>query len=226
MIFLRYAILASILWTLPSFVLAYISPGLGSPLSHLTMVMLIGYFALAREKGPVLWVFVILGLSYYFISGVQFTGIPERDFLMLIVKYLIVIIAGTEVLRKSSIKEVYTVLIVGAASVIIHAIFFPLYNANFSPNYGRFSGFYLNPNSAGAVCLCGLSLSFGIKNKYLKYAGFLVFTVAGFFTFSRYFLAMFLVINMALVIINKKNLIAPILAVLGLIVIFTFGPRF
>lgn len=223
MIILRYAILASILWTLPSFVLAYISPGLGSMLSHLTMALLVGYFALVKEKGPVLWVFVLLGILYYFIAGLQFTGIPDRDYVMLIIKYLIIIVAGTEVLRKSSIQELYVVLIFGALSIIIHAVLFPLYNANFSPNYGRYSGFYLNPNSAGAICLAGLSLNFGIKNKYLKYIGFLLFAVGGFFTFSRYFLAMFLVINMALVVINKKNLIAPIVAVLGLIILFTFS---
>lgn len=223
MFILRYAILASILWTLPSFVLGYISPGLGSMLSHLTMALLIGYFVMVKEKGPVLWVFVFLGLSYYFIAGLQFTGIPERDFLMLVIKYTIVIVAGTEVLRKSSLNEVYNVLMIGAASVIIHALFFPNYNVNFSPNYGRFSGFYLNPNSAGAICLAGLALNFGVKNRVLKYLGFIIFAVGGFFTFSRYFLAMFLLMNMLLVVLNKKNLIVPIVAVIGLIVLFSFG---
>ena len=68
-------------------------------------------------------------------------------------------------MRKSKLKEIYIFLLIGALSIIINAVFFPLHNANFYPTYGRFSGFYLNPNYAGAMSLMGFALSFGIKNR-------------------------------------------------------------
>jgi O-antigen ligase len=220
---LRYSILVSILWALPSFVLAYFSPGLGSASSYLTSFLLVAYYIIIKDKGPLPWVFILLGLTYYFIAGLQYTGLSGKDYIILIVKYLIVIIGGAEVLRRTSLQELYIVLIFGGLSIVINTMFFPLYNAHFTPVYGRYSGFYLNPNHAGAICLIGLALNFGVKSRKLKYLGFLVFTLAGFFTFSRYFLAMFLVINMIMVYNNKKYLIAPILGAIGLFVIFTFG---
>jgi O-antigen ligase len=220
---LRYAALAGLLLSLPSFVLSYFSSGLGSALSYLTFIILIAYFIRRTPKGRPLFAFILLGLSYYLIAGFNYTGLSDIDFAQLVIKFLIVIICGAEVVRDTSVKEIYLVLLVGALSIVVHAIFFPLYNAEFTPTYGRFSGFYLNPNFAGAICLMGFALSFGMKNPKLKYLGQVIFAVGGFFTFSRYFLGMWIFFNLLSVFISRKNLWVPALGVIGLLIIFAFG---
>lgn len=223
MIILRYLILASILWTFPSFILGYFSPVWSSLLSHLTFLMLVLHFGLVKDKSSFLWPFILMGLTYYVIAGLIHVRLPALDYIILIMKYLIIVICGAEILRKTSINELYVFLIIGGISIILNAIVFPRYNTSFSLNYGRFSGFYLNPNLAGAMCLIGLALSVGIKNEKFKYFGFLIFAAAGFFTFSRYFLAMFLLINAIMVFINKRFITAPILGVICMILIYAFS---
>ncbi|NEU08813.1 O-antigen ligase family protein [Flavihumibacter sp. R14] len=220
---LKYGILATIMWVLPTFVLSYFNSSLGSPLSYLSFALLICYGILSKKRGPLLYIFIILGLSYYILAGFNYSDYADKIYLTMIVKYLIVVVCGAQVLRDTSVKELYVFLLVGALSVIIHALFFPLYNAAFTPDYGRFSGFYMNPNYAGAICLMGLSFSFGQNDKRLKYGGYLLFTIAGFFTFSRYFLGMWIVMNFLSVFISKENLKILTIGVIGLVIIFVFS---
>lgn len=217
---IRYLCLAGYLWALPSFVLAYISPSLGSPVSYMTIGLLVVYFFLEKDRGPVLWAFLLLGLSYYIIGGLNYPNLSFQEYSLMVLKYLIVIIGGAAVLRKTSLTELFVFLLIGAASISIHAILFPTYNAGFNASYGRYSGFYLNPNFAGAISLMGFALSFGIRDKRLKYFGQLIFTIGGFFTFSRYFLGMWIMINFLSVFISRKNLIVPLLGVLALVGLF------
>ncbi len=221
---IRYAILTLIIWALPSFVSAYFSPAIGSFLSYLTFGLLLVYYLIDKDIAPNLPIFVILGVSYYFIAALNYTGsLSVTDYSIMIIKYLIVIVCGAKVMNKTSLEDIYIILIFGSLSIIINTLFFPLYNANFSPSYGRFSGFYLNPNFAGALSLIGLALSFGIKNEKIRYLGFIIFTIGGFFTFSRYFLAMWVIVNLFSVFINRKNLWIPLFGALGLMTILVFG---
>ena len=221
----RYSILALFMWSLPSFLLAYGNSSLGALSSVASIVLLLIYFIFENNKGPLPIVFVILGLLYYFIAGLNFVGIENQYYFADIIKYLIVIICGATVMRNSTLPEIYFFLVIGSLSIVINAILFPLSNANFYPTYGRFSGFYLNPNYAGAMSLIGFALSFGIKNKKMKYLGQLIFSIGGFFTLSRYFLSMWVLLNLLSVLVNRKNLIVPITGVFGLIFIFAFADK-
>jgi len=220
---LRYIILSLTVWALPSFLLAYFSPSLGTLSSHLIYVLLIIYFLFSSNRGPILWPFLLLGLSYYLIGGFNRTGFDDVEYATLIVKFVLLVVCGATVMRDTSESELYYFLLLGSISIAIHATIFPLFNAGFSEDYGRYSGFYLNPNGAGSVCLMALALSFGIKNVKVKYVSQLIITIAGFVTFSRSFLLMWLILNLLSILINRKNFIVPLVGSLGLIIIFFFS---
>ncbi len=224
---LRYIILALILWSLPSFLLAYFGPVVGMVSSYLSMALLLLYMTLVSQKGPAIPIFIALSLLYFLLAGLNFSGdeMGERYFFIDMVKCLLVIIAGTVVMRKTSLPELYIFLVIGALSIVINAIFFPLQNANFYPTFGRFSGFYLNPNYGGAISVIGFALSFGIKNKKLKYIGQVIFSIGGFFTLSRYFLLLWVALNLISVFINRKNIVVPMLGGIGLFIIIAFAGR-
>jgi O-antigen ligase len=225
LVIIRYLILALILWGLPSFFLAYFSDSLGALTSVLSFGLLALFYFLIDFRGPILISFIVLGLSYYIIGAFNYSGgLNDVEYFTMVLKYLLVIIPGAELLRRTSLKELYIFLLVGSLSVIIHTVFFPLQNAAFNASYGRFSGFYLNPNYAGAISLIGFALSFGIKDRRLKYVGYLIFSVAGFFTFSRYFLGMWMLMNVFSVFINRRNLIVPLVGALFLVIVFALGP--
>jgi hypothetical protein len=114
-------------------------------------------------------------------------------------KYFIFIIAGTSFIRDSKDIEVYILLLLGSFSVIYESIFI-------NDIGRRFSGFYLNPNSAGFVCLIGFCISMSVKYKNLKVVGQILFSVAGFLSFSRTFLLIWILINIFSMLISYKNI--------------------
>lgn len=219
---LRIVILVLVLLSIPSFSLAYLSSTLGTVTSYLILVLLLAHFILDQKKGKPLLVFLFLGVSYYVISSFSYIG-EEIGFLYNLIKFLIVIVCGADVIRKTTTKEIYYILLIGAFSVAINAIFLSNYNANFTETYGRYSGFYLNPNYAGSICLLGLSLSFQMKNNKLRLLGLLLCTVGGLFTLSRYFMIMWVLVNFISVFLNRKNAIGPAIGAGILILFFSFA---
>jgi O-antigen ligase len=75
----------------------------------------------------------------------------------------------------------------------------------FTSDFGRYSGFYLNANVAGFICIYGYSLIFGLKNKTLILLGQFVFTLMGLLTFSRTFIVIWLLVNVISLKISIKN---------------------
>lgn len=146
-----------------------------------------------------------------------------EDYLVYFIKFLIVVVCSTELAKDSSIEEIFIVSIFGAFSIVLHATVFPNIDAHFGENYGRFSGFYLNPNYAAIICLVGFSLSYGIKNTKLKLIGQVVFTFAGILTMSRFFISIWAVINIVAAIMSRKNLIAPVIGAVVLTFILVSG---
>lgn len=218
---LRYTILALILWALPSFLLVYSGSLLGTVTSYGSLGLMVLYLLVDNNRGRILGPFIVLGLMYYVIGGLNYTGNEERELFVELIKYLIVILCGAQIIRKTTFDELFVFLMIGSLSIIVSAIFFP----DLSPNPGRFSGFYLNPNVGGAISLMGFALSFGIKNKKLKYLGQLIFSVGGFFTLSRYFMGIWVVINLLSVFVSRKNLVVPAIGVVALTLIFTFADK-
>jgi O-antigen ligase len=217
---LRYSILILILWSIPSFTLIYINESVGAVLSYLSISLMMLYYFLIENKSKPLFPFLLLGFSYFIIAGLGYDGVVVETtyYFVNFIKFILVIVFGAEILKNTTLKEIYIILIIGALSIICHALFF-----SGGVSYGRYSGFYLNPNPAGVICLVGFSLSFGIKNVKLKLIGQLIFSFAGIITLSRYFISIWILLNLISVIVNKKNLIAPLISVVVLLFIISFS---
>jgi len=153
---LRYSLLALIIWNLPTFILEVSGDVMGSNSSYLMFGLLLVYYFLAKKNLP-LWAFIALGVSYFLISGLVYVGDFE-NYVFKFLKYLIFILAGAELVRQSTKNEIYIFLLIGALSIIVNAVVF-------QDDYGRYGGFYLNPNAAGLISLIGYCFSFIINHK-------------------------------------------------------------
>lgn len=217
---LRYIILFLILCNMPSYLLAYFGSTLGSLSSYASSLLLLAYYFLSREKHELIFPFILLGILYYTLSGLNFSEIDPEWYFKDFIRFMIVVVCAGDLLYKTNNKDIYIILVIGALSIIINAVIFPLANANFYPTYGRFSGFYLNPNFAGSICLIGFALSYSMGNKWFRLGGQLIFTLAGILTFSRSFIVIWLLINIIAIYHNRKNVIAPAIGALVLVVLF------
>lgn len=194
---LRYICLALIILNLPSMALFAFGSGLGSLMSFLTIVLLIVYYFLEKKTTPNWWL-IIITLSYFSISGLQYVGLTN-NFIFELVKYLIFIVCGYEMTKNISINELFVFLIIGSLSIGVETLFF-------TSRFGRYSGFYLNANVAGFICIYGYSLVYGMKNTTLKLTGQFVFTLMGLLTFSRTFIIIWLLLNLISLKISIKNI--------------------
>lgn len=224
---IKYITLFLIFCNIPSYLLAYFGSGLGSIASYTSSFIVLIYFFLTREKNKPLLPFILLGILFYILGGLNYSGTNEevefviKDF----IRFMIIVLFAGEVLYKTTNKDIYIILLIGAVSIVINAVVFPLANANFYPSYGRFSGFYLNPNFAGSICLVGYALSYAIPNKILKLTGLILFTLAGILTFSRSFIVIWLLLNIISIYNNKKNMLAPALGSLVLLLVFAISSK-
>tara|TARA_R110002096_G_scaffold249284_2_gene441648 strand:+ start:1602 stop:2711 length:1110 start_codon:yes stop_codon:yes gene_type:complete len=194
---LKIIIAALVLLNIPSILLAHTSATIGSLLSYTTILLLVTYYVLEKKTEPNNWM-IILALSYFIISSFQYYDSPSF-FILNSIKYFIVIICGYELLKNINKTEMFFILVIGALSVGIEAMFFP-------SKFGRYSGFYINPNVAGFICIYGYSLTYGLKKTSLKLSGQFIFTLMGLLTFSRTFIVIWVLLNIISLRISIKNI--------------------
>lgn len=194
---IRIVLLMLILWNLPSIALFAVSPSLGSLLSYIT-IGLLGVYYLFDTKTKPNWRLLIIALVYFLISSFQYYG-PPMVFVLETIKFFIFIIAGYELIKRVSINELFLIVLLGSISIAIEALYFP-------SAFGRYSGFYLNPNEAGFICIFGYAMVYSLKNKNLKLIGQFVFTLMGLLTFSRTFIIIWLILNLISLKISIKNI--------------------
>ncbi len=194
---IRIVLLILILWNIPSIALFAFSPSIGSALSYFTIGLLAVYYLFETKSAPNWWILTI-ALLYFIISSFQYYDSPN-DIIRETVKYFIFVIGGYELVKKTGKEELFLFLLLGSISIAIDALFFP-------SRFGRYSGFYLNPNEAGFVCVFGYALVFSLKNISIKLLGQFVFTLMGLLTFSRTFIVIWLILNIISLRISIKNL--------------------
>lgn len=187
---------------LPGFILKHISPVISSILSYFSFLLMLIYFFIEKNKSTNVWM-LILGISYFLIGSLsdQAYLVGDRDYYVAIIKYFIIIIGGYQVVKNTTNKELLIPLLIGAFTVFIQMFFF----IDPYKDGGRYSGFYLNPNSLGFICMMGYALSFGVSKKW-KLISQISFTFIGFITFSRTFLVVWLLINLLSIKISIKNI--------------------
>lgn len=193
----RVVLLILILWNMPAIALFAIGPDLGSKLSLLTIGLLAVYYLFDKKTQPNWWI-IILSLLYFTISSFQYYYAANL-LIYETVKYFIFVISGYELIKQVSKEELFFILLLGTLSIAIDAFFFP-------SDFGRYAGFYLNPNEAGFICIYGYSLVFSLKNTSLKLLGQFVFTLMGLLTFSRTFIVIWLFLNLISLKISMKNI--------------------
>ncbi len=212
---LQYICLTLSLLNAPTFLLHSFSPTLGSLSSYGMFGFFILYNILKKDL-LVLKIFLAIGLSYFLISGLQFYSGEQSVYIAFFLKFLIFSFFGGIIARNTTKEEIYIFLFIGALSVILNAVFF-------QDNYGRYSGFYLDPNAAGLICICGYSLTYGVENKKWRLIGQFVFTFAGLITFSRTFIVIWLLVNLISIRIDIKNIKVLAIGFLVLILTITFS---
>ena len=197
---LRYIILGLFVMNVSSAALLYLGDAMGSALSYLSFLLLLFFYFVARKGRINIWM-ILLGVLYFTIAGFQYIG--ETDvFLFIAIKYFIIILGGYEVVKKTSNLELLIFLLLGSLTILLHATVL----GGGSALYGRFSGFYINPNAAGFICISGYALSYSIKNKRIRLFSQIIFTVMGLLTLSRTFIALWVMINLISLKIDIKNI--------------------
>ncbi|VXC03327.1 O-antigen ligase family protein [Maribacter litoralis] len=221
---IRYITLFLIFLNFPGWVLDNFNPILSSALSYLSFGLTLLYFILAKEWNFNSWL-LLLGLVYFGISSLSGQiYLPDLiTYMIIIIKYFILIIGGYIMLRHTSKKEIFYFLLIGALSVFLQMFVF--YNK--AQDYGRYSGFYLNPNSLAFICMMGYGLTYGLKTK-LRTWGQIIFTFIGFLTFSRTFIVVWLLMNLISIRLSLKNI--RVLAIglglfIGLLTFNAFLPK-
>lgn len=206
----------------PGWVLANISPVYSNLLSYLSFGLMLLYFILSKKWALNGWM-LLLGVLYFGIGSLtdQTYTHDSLPHIILIIKFFIVAIGGYAVVKDTSKTELFFFLLIGAISVFIEIFFY------LNPLENRFSGFYLNPNSLGFICMMGYALTFGLDRKW-RPLGQIAFTVIGFITFSRTFLVVWLLMNLLSIRLSLKNLRVLVVGVslfVGLLTYNAFLPN-
>lgn len=220
---IRYFSLFLLLCNIPGYLLVYFGSTLGTVSSYLSSISLLVYFILIKNWHKPLIPFVLLAILYFTFSGLNYSGTGSTNFIKEFVRFMIMLICAVEILHRTKIRDFFFILLIGAFSVIINALIFPETNALHGLVIGRFSGFYLNPNLAASICLIGFALAYSVPSKYWRIGGQFAFTLAGILTLSRTFIVIWFIINLVAIKRSKKNLLVPILGVVVLVLMFTFG---
>ena len=85
---------------------------------------------------------------------------------------------------------------------------------------------YLNPNSAGFICIVGYSLAYAMQKKYLKITAQVVFSFVGLLTFSRTFILIWLLLNVLSLFVDIKNIRVFIIGILVIVALLSFSEMF
>ena len=211
--FLKYLSAFLLLCNIPTFFSFAYGPSLGGGLSLLSFLLMLVYPVLRKKVVFLPWL-ILIGLSYFLISGLQFYSGDAGEFNERFLKYMVLITAGVTVASDLTKKELLFFLLFGASTVVINSIFF-------ADNYGRYSGIYLDPNAAGYICLTGFALTYGLEKSKFKIILQFLFTFAGIITFSRTFIVSWLLINLISLRLSPKNL--KVLAVGAGVLILTIS---
>ncbi|UZO80242.1 O-antigen ligase family protein [Aquimarina sp. ERC-38] len=195
--FIKYLSLGTIVFNLPTFFIITLSSTLGAIFSALMFFSLLIY-AIIEKEIIIINLLLIAGFGYFLISGIQFYVGDEREYFIKFIKYFWIIIIGTSLAARTSKDELLVFLSIGAFSIFLHAIIF-------SSDYGRYSGFYLDPNTGGLICLMGYGLAINIANQKIRLPLLFLFTFAGIITFSRTFIVIWLIINFLSLRVDSKN---------------------
>ncbi|TYA71866.1 O-antigen ligase family protein [Seonamhaeicola marinus] len=212
MFYLKYIILAFIVLNIPEIAVRNLGTTIGTISSYSLFIFLLLYFLFKKDRGKVNVPLVVVGFLYYIISSFQ-SQWALGTFAFHAIKFFIVIICANEVARDTTPKELSFLFVIGAISIILHPF---LFEDNY---YGRYSGFYFNPNSGAYAAITAFALTFSYKKGLLKLGKTLLSSFGGLMTFSRTFVILWVLMNLLSIRLNIKNLRIIGYGIIALIVI-------
>ena len=212
---IKYLILSLIILNIPEVVVRNFGAALGTISSYSVFIFLFFYFLMVKRENRVNFILLAIGLLYFLISS--FNSYWElQEFFFFSAKFIAFVIFGNEFVKTVSVKEISVFFYLGSITIILHPILF----AN---TYGRYSGFYFNPNQAAFIAITSFALSFTITNYSKNLMAVLISSFAGFLTFSRTFIILWLISNLISLRLNLKNFKVLAYGIIGIIIIYNFS---
>jgi|TARA_B110000093_G_C12941949_1_gene398411 O-antigen ligase len=208
---ISFVVLFLILLNIPSILLETQSIALSSPVSYFTFFLL-GVLIIINKAIFPKQILFIAGISslYFFISAFQY---EESLVILLIdyVKFLLYLFGLFISLQYINQNTIILLLLAGVITILLDSLYFrfnDFQGIGYVSEYGRYSGFYLNPNNASFVCAFGYILTITKKNSLKLLA--ILFTFFGFLTLSRSFMGAWIIITSIYFFFNRKYLVKSI----------------
>ena len=209
---ISFVVCLLVLLNIPGILLETQSIAVSSPVSYFIFFLLGVLIITNKTKFPKQILFMA-GISslYFFIGAFQY----EESFIALsinYVKFLLYLFGLFVSLKHINQNTIIFLLLAGAITILLDSLYFrfnDFQGIGYVSQYGRYSGFYLNPNTASMICLFGYVLSI-TKTNYLKLLS-IAFTFFGFITLSRTFMATWFLITIIYLFYNRKYIVKTFL---------------
>src|SRR5690606_15795086 len=148
---LKYILLSITLLNFVSFSAIAFGSGVGSVVSAMFFILILFYYFVS-PKPKLFTSFIVLGIAYHLIAGMNYY-IEIRDFYLNALKYFLFIVRIVYLAIVTTNTEIGLFVVIVCMSILVNAVaFYTL--------YGRYGGFYINPNNARIICLIAFSLPF------------------------------------------------------------------
>ena len=213
------------LLNIPSIALETLSVSVSSPLSYLLFTLLAYQILTNNIKYPKHIIYLaFMSTLYFFIGALQYEG-SFIEFFIVFIKFLLYLFGLFICLHYINQKTIILLLLAGAITIILDSLYFrfnDFQGLDYVSEYGRYSGFYLNPNIASFVCSLGYILTITKKNNIKLLA--ILFTFFGFLTLSRAFIGSWIIITSIYLFYNTKYLLKSIfIIVFSVIILIQFS---
>lgn len=209
---ISFVVLFLTLLNIPTIVLETLSISISSPISYLLFSLLVFLIFTSKIKYPKTVIILAITASLYFlISALQYNG----DYIILIIiyiKFLLYLFGLYIAIRNIDQNIIIVFLLLGAITILLDTLYFrfnDFQGIGYVSQYGRYAGFYLNPNTASMICLFGYAITI-TKENYWKFISIL-FTFFGFLTLSRTFMATWFLISIIYLFYNRKYIVKSFL---------------
>jgi len=222
---ISFSVLFLVLLNIPTIVLETLSISISSPISYLLFSLLAFLIFTNKIKYPkTVYILAITASLYFFISALQYNG----DYTLLIITYIkfhLYLFGLYIAIRNIDQNIILVFLFLGAVTILLDSLYFrfnDFQGVGYVSQYGRYSGFYLNPNTASMICLIGYALTI-TKENYWKSLS-LAFSFLGFLTLSRTFMATWFLITLVYLFYNRKYIVkTSLILIVCAFSLFTFS---
>tara|TARA_B100000768_G_scaffold89483_1_gene83965 strand:+ start:346 stop:1479 length:1134 start_codon:yes stop_codon:yes gene_type:complete len=222
-----FVVVFLILLNIPSILLETQSIAVSSPVSYF-MFFLLGVLIITNKTKFPKQILFMAGISslYFFIGAFQYEG-RHIELFIVFIKFLISLFGLFISLHYVNQKTIILILLAGATTIVLDSLYFrfnDFQGIGYVSEYGRYSGFYLNPNNASFVCAFGYILTITKKNNLKLLA--ILFTFFGFLTLSRTFMGTWIIINSIYLFFNRKYLVKSIfILIISVIILVQYSEQ-